>query len=88
MSSVFNLAFALGMFSEDIVFGEKEIGVELGLPDEGIDSLFGGAVGRGSEGFDLMHDGLFDAVFFPGGDEFVGLSFGGCVLLHLLNMRG
>ena len=88
MSSVFILVFILGVFSEDVVFGEEEIGVELGLFDEGIDGLFRGAIGRGSEGFDLMHDGLFEVVFFSGGKEFLGLSFGGCVLLHLLNMRG
>ena len=67
------------------MFGEEEIGVELGLFDEGIDGLFRVAVGRWPEGFDLMHDGLFEVVFFPGGKELVGLSFGGCVLLHLLN---
>ena len=88
MSSVFILVFVLGVFSEDVVFGEEEIGVELGLLNEGINGLFWGAVGRWPEGFDLMHDRLFEVMFFPGGEQFVGLSFGGCVLLHLLNMRG
>ena len=88
MSSVFILVFVLSVFSEDVVFGEEEIGVELGLFDKCINGLFGGAVGRWPESFDLMHDRLFEVVFFSGREQFVGLSFGGCVLLHLLNMRG